>query len=109
MIIESPYRSLLGPLLSYIDALDQQSPDDTITIVVPEFLPARPWQYLLHSQTALRLKAALLFRPNTVVANVPYHLGKSRGLVSRPTTFPFVPLLTLVTVLFLIYYFFFRH
>ena len=72
VIIESPYRSLIGPLLSYIDALDQQSPDDTVTVVLPELIPARPWEYLLHNQSALRLKAALLFRPNTVVANVPY-------------------------------------
>jgi amino acid transporter len=76
VIIESPYRSLIGPLLSYIDALDRQNPNDTVTIVVPEFLPAHLWEYLLHNQTALRLKAALLFRPNTVVSNVPYLLGK---------------------------------
>ena len=53
VIIESPYRSLIGPLLSYIDALDRQSPDDTVTIVLPEFLPASPWEYLLHNQSAL--------------------------------------------------------
>jgi amino acid transporter len=76
VIIESPYRSLIGPLLSYIDALDRQNPNDTVTIVLPEFLPAHLWEYLLHNQTALRLKAALLFRPNTVVCNVPYLLGK---------------------------------
>ena len=50
--------------------------DDTITIVLPEFLPRSPWEYLLHNQSALRLKAALLFRPNTVVADMPYHLGR---------------------------------
>lgn len=78
VIIESPYRSLVGPLLSYIDALDQQSPDDTITIVLPEMLPSSPWEYLLHGQSALRLKARLLFRPNTVVANIPYRVGTWR-------------------------------
>jgi amino acid transporter len=76
VIIESPYRSLIGPLLSYVDALDRQYADDTITIVLPEFLPRSPWEYLLHNQSALRLKAALLFRPNTVVADMPYHLGR---------------------------------
>lgn len=79
VIIESPYRSLIGPLLSYIDALDKQNPDDTITIVVPELLPSKPWEYLLHNQSAFRLKAALLFRPNTVVANVPYVAGDARA------------------------------
>src|SRR5436190_13632968 len=83
VVIESPFRSLIGPLLSYIDALDQQDPDDTITIVLPELIPARWWEYLLHNQSALRLKAALLFRPNTVVANVPYLHGRSaRGGVA---------------------------
>lgn len=108
-IIESPYRSLIGPLLSYIDAIDQQSPDDTITIVLPEFLPARFWEYLLHNQSALRLKAALLFRQNTVVADVPYHLGSSRASGKRRSAlaeFPWIPLGTLVGALLLIYYFF---
>jgi amino acid transporter len=107
VIIESPYRSLLGPLLSYIDALDKQSPDDTVTIVLPEFLPARPWEYLLHNQSALRLKAALLFRRNTVVADVPYHLGRTQASAAV-AAFPWVPLGVLVSVLLLIYFFFIR-
>jgi hypothetical protein len=107
VIIESPYRSLIGPLLYYIDALDRQSPDDTVTIVLPEFLPARPWEYLLHNQSALRLKAALLFRKNTVVADVPYHLGSPQRQ-SAVTSFPWVPLGVLVTALLLVYYFFIR-
>jgi amino acid transporter len=98
VIIESPYRSLVGPLLSYIDALDRQSPDDTITIVVPELLPAKPWEYLLHNQTALRLKAALLFRPNTVVSNIPYVIGRrsemrAPGARGSPRLAPWVALL----------------
>lgn len=108
-IIESPYRALVGPLLSYIDALDQQSPDDTITIVLPELLPAKPWEYLLHNQSALRLKASLLFRPNTVVSDVPYLLGRKgmdpsqRAGLSLLTQFPWMPLLALLAILFLIY------
>jgi amino acid transporter len=77
VLIESPYRSLIGPLLSYIDALDRQTPDDTVTVVLPESLPSKPWEYILHNQTALRLKAALLFRPNTVVSDVPHVLGRN--------------------------------
>jgi hypothetical protein len=110
VIIESPYRSLVGPLLSYIDALDQQTPDDTITIVLPELLPSKPWEYLLHGQSALRLKAALLFRPNTVLANVPYvigqhHGGKSVAEQSRVGQFPWGILLAATVALLLIYYF----
>ncbi|MEO8286772.1 MAG: APC family permease [Chloroflexota bacterium] len=111
-IIESPYRSLIGPLLSYIDALDQQFSDDTITIVLPEFLPAKPWEYLLHNQSALRLKAALLFRANTVVADVPYVLGRNAGLQpprgrqSPWVVFPWFAIIALGLLLSVIYFIF---
>jgi hypothetical protein len=74
VVIESPYRSLVTPLLAYIDLVDRQETDDTLTVVLPEFVARRWWEHLLHNQTALRLKAALLFRPGTVVTSVPYHL-----------------------------------
>jgi hypothetical protein len=77
-IIESPYRSLVGPLLAYIDAMHAQYPDKTLTVILPEMVPAHWWEQVLHNQTALRLKAALLFRPGIVVANVPYHLRRLR-------------------------------
>ena len=77
-IIESPYRSLVGPLLAYIDAMHAQHPDKTLTVILPEMVPAHWWEQVLHNQTALRLKAALLFRPGIVVADVPYHLRKRR-------------------------------
>jgi hypothetical protein len=76
-IIESPYRSLVGPLLAYIDAMHAQHPGKTLTVVLPEMVPAHWWEQILHNQTALRLKAALLFRPGVVVADVPYHLKRS--------------------------------
>jgi amino acid transporter len=75
-IIESPYRSLVGPLLAYIDAMHSQHPAKTLTVVLPEMVPAHWWEQVLHNQTALRLKAALLFRPGVVVADVPYHLRR---------------------------------
>lgn len=113
VIIESPYRSLIGPLLSYIDALDAQSRDDTITIVLPETIPAKPWEYLLHNQSALRLKAALLFRPNTVVADVPYLLGRDSTGVMRPrqsalASIPWGTIIMLITIGVLAYMYLFR-
>ncbi len=77
VVIDSPYRSLITPLLSYIDAIDHQSATDTLTVVLPEFVPLHWWDNVLHNQTALRLKAALLFRPGTVVTSVPYHLRRT--------------------------------
>jgi amino acid transporter len=78
VIIESPYRSLGGPLLAYIDALQETHPKDTMTVVLPEYVPSRWWEHLLHNQTALRLKAALLFHPGVVVTNVPYHVSAAK-------------------------------
>jgi amino acid transporter len=76
VIIESPYRSLVGPFLSYLDEIHRQVPDATLTVVLPEYVPRHWWEQILHNQTALRLKAALLFRPGTVVISVPYHLDR---------------------------------
>ncbi|TMB93927.1 MAG: APC family permease [Chloroflexi bacterium] len=80
-VIESPYRSLLQPLLRYIERIDQRD-DQPITIVLAEFVPRNWWEWILHSQTALRLKLALLFRPNTIVIDVPYH-SHDTGHTSR--------------------------
>jgi amino acid transporter len=71
-VIESPYRSLLQPLLKYIEAIDKRD-DRPITVVLAEFVPRNWWEFILHSQTALRLKLSLLFRPNTIVIDIPYH------------------------------------
>jgi amino acid transporter len=75
VVINSPYRSVVGPIMAYIDALDQKYHDDTITVILPEFVAKHWWENVLHNQTALRLKAALLFRRGTVTVNVPYHLS----------------------------------
>jgi amino acid transporter len=76
VVLDSPYRSLMEPLLEYIEGVERERPDDYVTIVLPEFVPARWWQHLLHNQRALLIKGALLFRPNTVVTSVPFHLRR---------------------------------
>jgi hypothetical protein len=74
VIVESPYRALIGPLVRYLDALQRQDPSRTLLVVLSEVVPRRWWDNLLHNQTALRLKLRLFFRRNTIVADVPYHL-----------------------------------
>jgi amino acid transporter len=74
IVLSSPYRSLLGPLLEYIDHLQQHGDNHMVTIVLPEFIPARWWQQILHNQTALLIKGTMLFRKNVTVTDVPYHL-----------------------------------
>ena len=74
IVLTSPYRSLLGPLTEYIDHLQGQGENHVVTIVLPEFIPARWWQLGLHNQTAFLIKGAMLFRKNVIVTDVPYHL-----------------------------------
>jgi amino acid transporter len=74
VVVESPYRALIGPLLSYMNALQRQDPGRPILVVLSEFVPRHWWENLLHNQTALRLKLRLFTRPNTMVTDVPYHL-----------------------------------
>lgn len=76
VILASPYRSLLRPLLDYIDQIQARGDGEVVTVVLPEFLPRRWWQHVLHNQTALLIKGALLFRRNLVVADVPYLLRR---------------------------------
>jgi amino acid transporter len=75
IVLESPYRSILRPLLDYIDRMERQGEGRYLTVVIPEFVPSHWWQHFLHNQTALMVKAALLFRPGKVSISVPYHLG----------------------------------
>ena len=74
-IIESPYRDLTNTVEDYLDELDQRWGHDYITVVIPEFVLPHWWQGVFHNQSALALKLALKFRPDTVVVNVPFLLG----------------------------------
>ena len=74
VVLSSPYRSLVRPLMKYIDELDRHYEDDVLTVILPEFIPSKWWQHLLHNQTALLIKATLLFSKGRVVTSVPYHL-----------------------------------
>jgi len=76
VVVESPYRALVGPLLAYLDVLDRAWPPDKeapITFVVlPEYVARNWWERILYNQSAKRLRTTLLGRPHTVVVNVPY-------------------------------------
>jgi amino acid transporter len=73
VILPSPYRELTRPLLRYIDRVRSRE-GAMVTVVLPEFVPNRWWQHLLHNQSSLVLKWALLFKKDVIVTNVPYHL-----------------------------------
>ena len=73
VIVDSPYRSLVQPILAYIDGMDRSAPNQVVTVVLPEFVPKYFWQRFLHNQLAQRLKEALIRRPNTAIIEVPFH------------------------------------
>ena len=70
-VLHSAYRELTRPVLRYLDEIDSESPDDMITVVIPEVVVTHWFTNVLHNQSALALKARLLYRPNTVVTSVP--------------------------------------
>jgi amino acid transporter len=74
--LSSPYRSVLGSLLDYIEEILEKDPNTWVTVVIPEILPARWWQSILHNQRALLLKAALLFKERVILTDVPFHLTR---------------------------------
>jgi hypothetical protein len=74
VVLPSPYRELTRPLLKYIARLERKNSNDVVTVLLPEFVPAKWWQHLLHNQSSLMLKGALLFKEGVIVISVPYHL-----------------------------------
>lgn len=76
VILESPYRSVMEPIVKYIEEAKNERPGHIITVVVPEFVPAKWWHKLLHTQSGFFLKWMLMFRKDIVVTNVRYYLEK---------------------------------
>jgi amino acid transporter len=84
-IVESPYRSLTRPLLQYLSEIKRHEHADTVTVVLPEYVPDNLWQHLLHGQAANFLKLSLLFTPGFVVTSVPVHPAADDGLTPDST------------------------
>jgi amino acid transporter len=73
VIVESPYRSLTGPLMQYLLEIKKLESADLVTVILPEYVPDHWWEHILHGQSAQFLKLALLFTPGFVVTSVPVH------------------------------------
>lgn len=74
-VLDSPFRDITRPIVSYVRSVRRESPRDLVVVFLPEYLVRRWWEQILHNQTALRLKTALLFTPGVVMASVPWQLG----------------------------------
>ena len=79
-VVPSPYRSILKPLVEFVENLRMVTPGQLVTIVVPEIVPKNWWEHLLHNKTALYIRTAFLFRPNVVVTAIPYLVGHAYRL-----------------------------
>src|SRR3954470_2856220 len=80
VVVPSPYRSVLRPLVDYVENLRLVMPGELVTVVVPEIVPKRWWEHLLHNKTAFYIRTAFLFKPNVVVTSVPLLLGHAYRL-----------------------------
>ncbi|MDP1891960.1 MAG: APC family permease [Gemmatimonadaceae bacterium] len=80
VVIPSPFRSVLRPIVEYVEGLSTRGETDLVTIVVPEIVPRHWWEHLLHNKTALFIRTAFMFRPHVVVTAVPYLVGHSARL-----------------------------
>jgi hypothetical protein len=77
-VLDSPYRDITGPVLDFVARLRQNGPRDLVAVYIPEYVVGRWWEHLLHNQSALRLKARLLFQRQVMVISVPWQLRSSR-------------------------------
>jgi amino acid transporter len=81
--LDSPYRDVTRPALDYIRQIRRESPRDVVSVVVPEYVVGHWWEHLLHNQSALRLKARMLFQPGVMLTSVPWQLGSAEALEAR--------------------------
>jgi hypothetical protein len=81
VVLKSPYRSLIEPIMQYIDEVEGERDDDQIVLVLPEFVPAKWWEKILHNHSGLMLKFALLRKRNVIVCNIRYFLEPFSGRV----------------------------
>jgi amino acid transporter len=81
--LDSPYRDVTRPVLDYIRQIRRESPRDVVSVFVPEYVVGHWWEHLLHNQSALRLKARMLFQPGVMLTSVPWQLGSAEALEAR--------------------------
>jgi amino acid transporter len=78
-VLASPYRQITRPIIEYVRSIRSDNPRDVVTVYLPEYVVGKWWEQLLHNQSALRLKARLLFTPGVMVVSVPWQLASSAG------------------------------
>ncbi len=76
--LHSPYRTIIHPLMKFVDTIERKAKESNyqVTVIIPQFIPKKGWQNILHNQTSLMIRANLLFRKDVIITTVPYHLKK---------------------------------
>ncbi len=87
-VLNSPFREITRPILSYVRSIRRQSPRDLVVVYIPEYVVGHWWEQILHNQSAIRLKSRLLFTPGVVVSSVPWQLVSSQNKGVETTHFP---------------------
>jgi hypothetical protein len=82
-VLDSPYRDITRPVLEYVKEINRASPRDVVSVFIPEYVVGHWWEQVLHNQSALWLKARLLFTPAVMVTSVPWQLGSAAALEAR--------------------------
>jgi hypothetical protein len=91
VVLDSPYRDVTGHILDYIAHIHRPSPRDVVAVFIPEYVVGHWWEHLLHNQSALRLKARLLFRGGVMVTSVPWQLRLAENTVARDSATVYPP------------------
>jgi hypothetical protein len=88
IVVSSPYREITRPVIEYVKRLRRESPHDIVTVYIPEYVLGHWWEQVLHNQSALRLKARLLYQRGVVVASVPYQLQSATKALAATGKLP---------------------
>ena len=78
-VLDSPYREITNPVVTYVKQIRRDSPRDLVVVFVPQYVLGRWYEQLLHNQSALRLKTRLLFEPGVMISAVPWQLRSAEG------------------------------
>jgi hypothetical protein len=87
-VVESPYREITKPVIDYVKRARSNNPRNVVTVFIPEYVVGHWWEQILHNQSALRIKARLLFEPRVMVTSVPWQLRSSARVVQREQLAP---------------------
>jgi hypothetical protein len=87
-VVESPYREITKPVIDYVQRARSDNPRSVVTVFIPEYVVGHWWEHILHNQSALRIKARLLFEPGVMVTSVPWQLRSSDRVIQREQLAP---------------------